>query len=165
MSKKLLAVMAVLAVVGLTACGSGDNDDTSGSGGMGGSAAKDPSTIKVESTDLGDILVDGNGHALYLFTPDGDNATKSTCDAKCLDKWPALMGEPKAGDGVDESLIGTTEGANAQATYGGHPLYYFAADKSAGELKGQGVDGIWYVVDDKGAAIKEAPAPTGGGGY
>lgn len=161
MNRRFLAmiVVAAAAVLGLAACG--------GDGG-GSSSARDSSTIKIESSSLGDILVDGNGHTLYLYTPDGENATSSKCDATCLKAWPALKGEPKAGDGVDASLIGTTTGDSApQATYAGHPLYYYAQDNSAGDVNGQGVGSIWYVLDSKGSSVtKAAPSGgTGGGGY
>jgi len=162
MTRKLFSmfVLTLAAVLSLAACASDGSDRT------GGSGARDSSTIKVDSSSLGDILVDGSGHALYLFTPDGDNATSSKCDAACLEKWPAFEGRPKAGDGVDASLIGTTTGdGTKQATYAGHPLYYFANDKSAGDVNGQGIGKVWYVLDGKGAAVMKTPAATGGGGY
>jgi predicted lipoprotein with Yx(FWY)xxD motif len=40
-------------------------------------------------------------------------------------------------------------------TYAGHPLYYYAGDKKAGDLNGQGFVSIWYVVSPKGTAIKK----------
>ena len=161
MSRRFLAVfiVAVVGLFGLAACG--------GAGG-GSSDAKDASTIKIESSPVGDILVDGNGHTLYMFTVDGDDASASKCVGKCQTLWPRVKGEPKAGDGVDASLIGTTTSdSEPQATYAGHPLYYYDKDGSAGEVTGQGVGKVWYVLDSKGAAItKKAPASgTGGGGY
>lgn len=163
MSRRYLAmiVVAAAAVLGLAACGGGGN------GGGGSSSARDSSTIKIESSALGDILVDGSGHALYLYTPDGANATSSKCDAGCQQAWPPVKGKPKAGAGVDASLIGTTTGSSAQAIYAGHPLYYYAQDNSAGDVNGQGVGSIWYVLDSKGASVtKAAPSGgTGGGGY
>ncbi|MDQ3156693.1 MAG: hypothetical protein M3Q98_08215 [Actinomycetota bacterium] len=160
MSRRFLAVfiVAVVGLLGLAACG----------GGAGGSSdAKDASTIKIEGSPLGDILVDGNGHTLYLFTVDGDDASASRCVGKCQELWPRVKGKPKAGDGVDPSLIGSTTGDNApQATYAGHPLYYYDKDGSDGEVTGQGVGKVWYVLDGKGAAITKMPATSsGGGGY
>ncbi|MBW8698544.1 hypothetical protein MBT84_03025 [Streptomyces sp. MBT84] len=83
-------------------------------------------------------------------------------------------GQAEAGDGVDAGLIGTTDDAGrAQVTYAGHPLYYYAADRAAGDVKGQGIDGVWFALDAKGAAVKKAaPAASatqdggvGGFGY
>lgn len=165
MNKRIFAMFVVMAtvVLGLAACGGGSSSG-------GASSAKDPSTIKVDSSSLGDILVDGSGRALYLFSPDGDSNTNSMkCDATCLQLWPPMKGKPKAGAGVDASLIGISTGEGAgQATYAGHPLYYYAKDSEAGDVDGQGIGKIWYVLDGKGAAVTKAPADTGGdsgGGY
>ena len=40
-----------------------------------------------------------------------------------------------------------------QATYNGWPLYYFAQDSAPGDVNGQGVGDVWYVVDATGAMI------------
>jgi predicted lipoprotein with Yx(FWY)xxD motif len=158
MTKRLLVIFSLTAAValGLAACGS----DSSGSGDSSGSsspAAKDASTIAIADSSLGDILVDGSGRTLYLFVHDGDNTASMDCDATCKAQWPAVTGKPTAGDGVDASLIGTTTSGN-QATYAGHPLYYYAGDKAAGDVNGQGVDQIWYVLSGKGTAVKKEPA-------
>ncbi len=44
---------------------------------------------------------------LYLFTKDTQNSGKSTCEGQCLAAWPPLLGEPTAGEGADQSLLGT----------------------------------------------------------
>jgi hypothetical protein len=41
-------------------------------------------------------------------------------------------------------------------TYGGHPLYYFVADKKAGDTSGQGINQFgakWYVLTPTGNKI------------
>jgi Secreted repeat of unknown function len=45
-------------------------------------------------------------------------------------------GKPKAGAGARGGLLGTTRRADGrtQVTYHGHPLYYFAGDKRAGDV-------------------------------
>ena len=167
MTKRLLAILSLTATIalGLAACGSDSSgsDDTSGSA---SSAAKDPSTVKVADSSLGDILVDGSGRTLYLFVHDGDNSASMDCDASCKAQWPVVEGKPTAGDGADASLLGTTKTGN-QATYAGHPLYYYAGDKAAGDVNGQGVDQIWYVLDGKGSAVKKEADDNSGysGGY
>jgi Secreted repeat of unknown function len=49
-------------------------------------------------------------------------------------------------------------------TYNGHPLYYFAGDKAAGDTKGQDLHnfgGGWYVVAPNGQKIDpDDPAPA-----
>ena len=115
--------------------------------------------VAVGSTKLGQVLVDGNGRTLYLFA--ADKGTQSTCNsAACVQYWPPLLtsGAPQAGTGANAALLGTTKrnDGTTEVTYAGHPLYYFLADKKAGDVTGQGVDGFggpWYVVSPAGAQI------------
>jgi predicted lipoprotein with Yx(FWY)xxD motif len=46
------------------------------------------------------------------------------------------------------------------------PLYFFAADKAAGDTKGQGIKNVWYVIDPTGKSVTTAPAaaPSSSGG-
>lgn len=103
--------------------------------------------------ELGTHLTDADGNTLYLFLPDGAGG-ESTCSDACEANWPPL-GEVVAGDGVDEGLVGTTarNDGSVQATYGGWPLYYFAADSAPGEVNGQGVNDVWFVVSPGGEAV------------
>ena len=96
--------------------------------------------VTVSSSDLGEILVDGEGNTLYLFTPDAQG--ESVCYDQCEEAWPPLVGDVSAGDGVDGSLLGAVERTDGslQATYNGWPLYYFAADSAPGDINGH-VDG------------------------
>jgi predicted lipoprotein with Yx(FWY)xxD motif len=120
-------------------------------------------TVGVADTDLGSILVDAEGMTLYLFEADTDGT--STCYDECADAWPALIGDaPIAGEGIDETLLGTTErdDGEVQVTYAGRPLYYFASDAAAGDTEGQGIGDVWYVIDPSGEPItKKAKAGRG----
>ena len=51
-----------------------------------------------------------------------------------------------AGAGASGTIatITRTDGKK-QVTYNGAPLYYFAADAAAGDTKGQGLNGKWFV--------------------
>ena len=117
-------------------------------------------TVEVAGSDLGDILVDGEGMVLYLFDNDTDGS--STCYDDCEANWPPLVGEATAGDGVDDGLLGTTEREDGtmQVTYADQPLYYFAGDQAAGDTNGQAVGDIWWVVGPDGAAITGDGAAT-----
>lgn len=159
--------IAAVAVVGLVGCGNDDssNDTASTSGGT------DASSLEVRDTSLGDIVTDGSGRTLYMYTPDPKG--QSVCEDDCLVAWPALKGEPDAGSGTDSALIGSIERSDGstQGTYGGHPLYYFSSDSAAGDVEGQGLQGVWWVLDADGSPVEEA-APSesddsggGGGGY
>ena len=98
------------------------------------------------------MIVDGQGYTLYLFTK--DKGTTSVCYTKCATEWPptVVTGTPTAGSGLDKSMLGTTKRTDGttQVTYGGHPLYRFAADTAPGQTKGQNVLGIWFVVGANG---------------
>ena len=155
MSKKLFALIVIAGVLGLAACGGNTGSSTDGS------TAQGSSTIKIDTSSLGDVLVDGSGRTLYMYSPDGINASSSKCTGPCANLWPKLSGKPKAGAGVDARLIGATSGTN-QASYAGHLLYYYAKDGSAGDVNGQGINKIWYVLDGKGTEITKAPSNTGG---
>jgi predicted lipoprotein with Yx(FWY)xxD motif len=162
----LLAAPLVAAALLLAACGgSSGSTGSSASGPYGGGSTAAPSkpssggeTIKVANGSLGSHLVDGEGRALYLFKADG--GTKSTCNGACAQAWPPVTttGAPKAGTGIEASLLGTTKRADGstEVTYGGHPLYYYAGDSGPGQTNGQGSNGFgapWWVVTPKGQAL------------
>jgi len=104
---------------------------------------------------LGSFLVDDKGMTLYLFTKDTPNT--SACYDKCAAAWPPLLttGSPVAGEGVDASKFGTTTRTDGpvQVTYNGWPLYYYAKDKAPGDVVGQDVGGVWYVVSATGDKV------------
>jgi len=118
-----------------------------------------PASVQLGSNDqFGKFLVDGNGFSLYLFTKDTKDT--SNCYGKCETAWPPLLqtDKPTLGDGVDASLIGssTRKDGSTQVTYNGWPLYYFAADLKAGDVNGQAVGKVWWVVSGEGWEIKPA---------
>jgi predicted lipoprotein with Yx(FWY)xxD motif len=101
--------------------------------------------VKTASKEgVGAFLVDSKGMTLYTFKKDSPG--KSACSGECLAKWPAFHaydlkpgGNLKAGD---FSEITRDDGAK-QTAYKGLPLYYFVADKAAGDTAGQGMKGVW----------------------
>lgn len=111
-------------------------------------------SIEVASSDLGEILVDGEGTTLYLFTPDAQG--DSTCYDDCEANWPPLTDGAEAGSGVDAGLLGSTTRTDGseQVTYNGWPLYYFAGDVAPGETNGQGINEVWFVVSPAGEPIR-----------
>ena len=109
-------------------------------------------------SEYGAVLVGPNGHSLYYFA--ADKGKTSTCSGQCAAFWPPLTttGKPTAGGKAKASLLGTTprSGGVEQVTYDGHPVYYFAEDKKAGQTAGQdflGFGARWYLVSPGGAAI------------
>ncbi len=111
-------------------------------------------TVTVAASDLGDILADGEGNALYVFLPDEQGAP--TCTGECAANWPPLTGEAAAGEGLDAELLGSAEHPEegTMATYNGWPLYYFAGDEAPGDTNGQGVNDVWFVIGPDGEPIR-----------
>ena len=120
------------------------------------SPATGAATVMVATSDLGEILVDGEGRTLYLFTP--DEAGTPTCYDDCALAWPPLLaeGDITVGAGLDDSdfTTATRTDSGDQVKIGTWPLYYFAGDAAPGETNGQGLQGIWFVVSPSGEAIK-----------
>lgn len=110
--------------------------------------------VQMAESPLGTILVDGRGMTLYMFTR--DSANTSACQGQCLVNWPPLLGEPTQGNGVDAAKLGsfTRTDGRVQATYNNWPLYYWAGDTKPGDTTGQGVQGVWFVLDRNGEPIK-----------
>lgn len=171
-SHLLPTATALLLATALTACGSDDPDQSGtdatsaddAAGETGGEAMGPGPVVSTAETELGPILVDGEGMTLYLFTQ--DSADTSVCFDDCLAAWPVLEGEPAAGDGADDGLLGSfeREDGTIQATYDGWPLYYFAQDQAPGDVTGQAVNDVWWVVNADGAAVTQAPGSDSSGG-
>ena len=138
----------------------GGNAGAAGGGGGGGGGDDDvdaATTIRTASSEFGRILVDSKGMTLYMFDP--DQGGNSTCDAECLEAWPPVEGPGAAGKGVDDSLLGVTKATDGtrMVTYNDWPLYYWAQDQRPGEVTGQAVNDVWWVVDANGRPVRQAP--------
>ena len=123
------------------------------------SAAAGGATINLADSTLGKVLADGDGKTLYVFTVDADG--KSNCAGDCLKNWPALTSAaaPTLGTGLDAEDFKTIADTN-QVTFYGHPLYYFAGDKAAGDTNGQGVGGKWFTVGADGNMMGATASPA-----
>lgn len=130
----------------------------------------EPSISVATAPKLGKFLVGDKGMTLYIFKKDGPN--KSNCTAACLQKWHPLLtlGAPTLGKGVNAALIGTatlSDGSKV-VTYNKMPLYYFVGDSKAGDTKGEGVGGFWFVISPLGKLIPlpviATPKSSYGGG-
>lgn len=105
--------------------------------------------LKTAKGSAGIWLTDSAGRTLYLNTK--DKGTTSNCYDACATKWPPLTTtEPVTVTGKytvpsDVGTITRTDGKK-QVTYGGHPLYYFTGDTAPNQIKGQGLDGTWFLI-------------------
>lgn len=115
--------------------------------------------MKVASSSAGQIVVDNQGMSLYFFTKDVKDSGKSACVDACLAAWPVFTttSDAPSADGVT-GTVGTidTPDGKKQVTLNGMPLYYYAQDKAPGDVNGQGVNNVWYLVSPSGEMIKGA---------
>jgi len=114
---------------------------------VAGMAFADNNSPMVGDTSLGKVLTTEQGMTLYMFTKDTDKT--SACYDGCAAKWPPLLAEqnesyPEAGYSTNKRTDGTFQWA-----YQGQPLYTWVKDQKAGDTSGQGVGGVWFVVEAK----------------
>jgi len=127
------------------------------------SAATGALTIATSSANgLGPFLTGNGGKTTYVFLKDTQPNT-SACSGNCAGNWPAVTvpsgaSAPAAGSGITGqfSTFQRSDGTT-QVAFNGHPLYYFAGDKAAGDTNGEGVLGIWFVANADGSVPTAAP--------
>lgn len=111
-------------------------------------------------SSLGEIIVDGEGMTAYFFNKDVANSGTSACVADCVAVWPAITttSDTPTVTGIT-GTVGTITGAEGgkQITINGLPIYTFANDLAPGDVNGQGVKEVWYVVSPSGEKITTAP--------
>lgn len=152
---RLASTMAVGALL-LAAC--------TGVGAESAGPSADGIEITVATTSAGDALAGTDGMTLYIFTADTDGT--STCNDDCAAAWPPLLGDGSdvhAGDGVTGTFGTTTrDDGSKQVTHGGQPLYYYSSDEVAGDAKGEGIGGKWFIapVGESSASQGEEPSTT-----
>lgn len=132
--------------------------DTSGS-----AAPAQAADLKTAATTAGQAIVDARGMSVYVFGQDKKDAGTSACTGACAAAWPAVLtgAAVPAAEGVTAKLgTITTPDGKKQLTINGMPVYHFAKDKAPGDIAGQGVGGVWYLVDPAGDMLK--PAAVGG---
>lgn len=110
--------------------------------------AMDHAVQTANKEGVGNYLTDAQGKTLYWFQKDSPG--KSACMGPCVEKWPIYFREKvKAGEGTKDEDFGTItrEDGKKQSAFRGYPLYYWVGDKAKGDTGGQGVNGVWFVID------------------
>ena len=117
---------------------------------------------------LGQVIVDDEGHTVYLFEKD-DEPDESYCHDACASVWPPLTtsGTPVVEAPLDRSKVTLLErgGGLMQVVYDGHPLYYYQGDTDPKDTNGQEKDQFgaeWYTLHPSGQKA-EAESDEGGG--
>ena len=165
---KTIALLLLIALLGVVGCGDGD-DAPANSGSEDAAMKKDDAamkkddaamknaketTITLGDSEFGSMLFDSRKQAIYVFENDSEGET--VCYDECAEAWPPVFtnGKPKAGKGVNASLLGTVKRRDGklQVTYAGRPAYFYAHE-GPGEVKCHNVDlngGLWWVVGADG---------------
>ena len=155
MRKNFLLIPA--AALALAGCAS------SGGTASGGAQAAAPQTSSAVLTTwqspLGTVVVTGQGQAVYQFDKDTPGSGKSACAGTCVSLWHAVT-TPSSSPSVTgvKGTVGTipTADGTQQVTLSGHPLYTYAGDSASGQISGEGVMNIWWLVSPAGAKVKNA---------
>ena len=131
--------------------------------------------VKAAHTSAGDALVGVDGKTLYFFAKDTNGTI--ACTGSCTGTWPPFTldagAKTTAGQGVTAGWLATVmrPDGKTQVTYNAHPLYYFASDKAAGDAKGNGYGGLWFIATANGklpsasASAKASASASSGYGY
>jgi len=104
--------------------------------------------LEIKAKDgVGSYLTDDKGMTLYMFKK--DTANTSACTGGCVEKWPVYHNDAVVaplGVSKDDFGVISREDGKKQTTYKGMPLYYYFKDSASGDVNGQGVGNVWYVV-------------------
>ena len=172
--QKLPSILIMLTVVlAIAGCGGGqanESTSTATTSSIPATTSSTPSATTAQISTktlpgLGTILVNGQGHTLYIFVP--DKHKQVTCLSTCAQIWPPVKLSnahklPTLSGGARSSLLGSDpdpEGGHV-ATYAGWPLYTYISDSAPGQATGQGIEtngGLWYVLAPSGVVITKTP--------
>lgn len=94
------------------------------------------------------ILADKEGLSLYTFNP--DKANESTCYDGCAKTWPPVLVDQEQAASLT-GVMGTAvrRDGSLQLTIDSRPVYLFIGDEKAGDINGEGLGGVWFVIDVK----------------
>ncbi|TQR18047.1 hypothetical protein [Psychrobacillus vulpis] len=147
--KKWLFGLLLLTVVAIaTGCGASNSEVKKDADKVPASAG--PALQVLSNEKVGDYLADDKGMTLYYFKKDEEG--KSNCTDDCLANWPIVKagnyGIPEGYDKNDFGEIIREDNGEKQLTYKGYPLYYFVKDAAKGDVNGEGVKDVWYIINN-----------------
>jgi len=96
------------------------------------------------SGKLGPIFTDTKGMTLYTFK--NDVPGMSHCLEGCLKVWPAYTASSQTGSFPTNITVIKRSDGTLQYAWKEMPLYYYVNDKKAGDVNGEGIGGVWFVV-------------------
>lgn len=100
--------------------------------------------FKIEQSRLGAVLAGHDGRTLYVaMHDDGDN--QLPCTESCARHWHAYLLDGEDAAPTPFAEIRREDGSR-QWSDGQRPLYQWIGDEDAGDVTGDGVDGLWFAV-------------------
>lgn len=97
--------------------------------------------------DCRTLLANSIGQTLYGFDPDL-GADQPKCNGTCAEVWPPFLINSEEASHLASPLSSVVrESGRIQLTYQGRPVYLFSLDRASGEKKGDGLGGVWHVID------------------
>lgn len=113
-----------------------------------GTANSDDDVVTYNSANA--ILETGQGASMAgktVYVYDGDlEAAMSQCVEACISTWPPVISNEQGITNLNGlSLVERNDGT-MQVAYLGRPLYTYIEDSAAGEMKGEGVNNVWWTV-------------------
>lgn len=100
---------------------------------------------EIELADGRNVLGTADGRVAYTF--DADDVNVSNCYDACAKAWPPIL--VQSDQGLKQPM-GTTvrKDGSLQLTLDSQPLYFFVNDKNPGDIKGDGLGGVWHIIVD-----------------
>jgi predicted lipoprotein with Yx(FWY)xxD motif len=158
-SRTLHSVGTAAVLLAVVACGSDSDPDPAPAPDPGGTppAAADGALVSTQEVEnVGTVLVDAAGMALYTTDAETDGTVR--CVDACTNFWPPLIGTadqlPASVEGIsgEFGVVTRPDGAD-QVTLDGLPLYTFTDDRQPGTVLGDGLADefggtrhVWHVV-------------------
>jgi len=98
-----------------------------------------------KDSSKGKYLTDFQGMTLYTYDKDTKNV--SNCSGQCAKIWPIYTSGATAEKMLPTNItVITRSDGSKQFAWKGMPLYYYAQDKKAGDMSGDGIGGVWHIV-------------------
>lgn len=100
--------------------------------------------LKEHTLSDGRVIV-ANAQSLSVYTFDRDTGSTSQCYDACATVWPPVLVPAGTVVAAPLGLTSRRDGA-LQVTFDGKPVYLFHKDAAPGDIKGDGLQGVWHLI-------------------